>query len=76
MKQKNFDVTIALRTYTGPKHTNSRPIFKSNKYKLLDVCLKSLKSCLGSLRIKIFAILDKWEEFFLLTKKMNYFHKH
>ncbi len=75
MKQKNFDVTIALRTYTGPKHTNSRPIFNNNKYKLLDVCLKSLKNCLGSLRIKIFAILDncppKWEELF-----NNYFDKN
>lgn len=68
MKRKNFDVTIALRTYPGNKHSNSRPIFKSDRYKLLDVCLKSLKNCLGSLRIKIFALLDncppKWEELF------------
>ena len=68
MERKKFDVSIALRTYPGNKHSNSRPIFKNDKYKLFDVCLKSLKTSLGSLRFKIYALLDncppKWEESF------------
>ncbi len=75
MQPKGFDVTIAIRTYPGNKHSDSRPIFKSDRYKLLDVCLKSLKNSLGSLRIKMFALLDnctpKWEDLF-----NKYFNKN
>lgn len=73
--KKHYDLVIALRTYTGSKISRSRAIYKENKYALVDLCLKSLKDSLGSLKVKFFALLDscppKWEEIFRKYFKME-----
>ena len=65
---KKYDVAIAYRMYLGSKPSRSRVIFPDNKYKLEDLCLRSLKRSLGSLKFKIWAILDNcpqnWEDLF------------
>lgn len=52
-----YDLAIAYRIY--PKVSGEPPIFKDDKFKLSELCLKSLKDSLGSLRVKIWALLDK-----------------
>lgn len=68
MMQKKYDVAIALRTYAGTKPSRNRPLFGDNKYKMVDLCLKSFKDSLGSLKIKLWAIFDKcpqeWDDLF------------
>ena len=68
MIKKKYDVAIAYRTYSGSQPSRARVIFHDNKYKLEDFCLSSLKKSLGSLKFKIWAILDScpqnWEELF------------
>jgi hypothetical protein len=63
-----FDIAIALRTYPGTKPIRTRPIFKDDKFKLVEMGLRSLKASLGNLKFKIWALLDscpyKWEELF------------
>lgn len=54
--EKKYDVAVALRTYTGLG--KNPPLFKE-KIKLMEFCLKSFKNSLGSLHIKLWAILDR-----------------
>jgi len=57
MKKKDYDVTIAYRIY--PEVSKNPAIFSKDKYKLAEFCLKSFKNSLGSLKVKVLAILDK-----------------
>jgi len=66
MKNLKYDVAIAYRIY--PKVSGKPPIFKNDKYKLAELCLKSFKDCLGSLKVKLWVLVDKcppeYEELF------------
>ena len=73
MKKKNYDITVAYRIY--PEISKSPAIFSKDKDKLAEFCLKSFKNSLGSLKAKIFAILDKcpqeYEELFKFAAKVG-----
>lgn len=62
----NYDLVIAYRIY--PEVSKVPPVFADDKYKLSKLCLESLKTSLGGLRVKIYAILDncpvEYEELF------------
>ena len=68
VKKYEYDVVIAYRTYPGTKPSRQRALFPDDKYKLEQACLKSLKDSLGSLKFKIWALLDNcppiWEDLF------------
>ena len=61
-----YDITVAYRVY--PKVSKTPLVFKDNKYELAKLCLKSFKDSVGSLKVKVFALLDKcpseYEELF------------
>ncbi len=66
MKKEDYDIAVAYRTY--PKVSRRPAIFPNDKYKLAKFCLQSFKESLGSLKVKIWALLDdcppKYEELF------------
>lgn len=51
-----YDIAIAYRIYPGV--SKAPPIHSDDKFKLSELCLSSLKSSLGHLKVKFFAILD------------------
>lgn len=55
-KNKKYDLAVAYRIY--PKVSSKPPIFRNNKFKLANFCLKSFKASLGDLKVKIWALLD------------------
>ena len=60
------NVSIAYRIY--PKVSKVPPVFTNDKYNLSSLCLKSFKDSLGSLKVKIWVLLDncpkEYEELF------------
>jgi len=56
MNKQNYDLAVAYRIY--PKVSGNPPIFKNDKRKLAESCLKSFKNCLGNLKVKLWVILD------------------
>lgn len=54
---KRYDVAVAYRIYPGSSRAKP-PIYADNKLKLAEICLRSFKLGLGSLKVKIWAILD------------------
>lgn len=64
--KKNYDLSVAYRIY--PRVSKVPPVFKDDKYKLSEFCLKSFKNSLGDLKAKIFVLLDgcppEYEELF------------
>lgn len=54
--RKNYDLSVAYRIY--PRVSKVPPVFKEDKYKLSEFCLKSFKESLGDLNAKIFVLLD------------------
>jgi hypothetical protein len=56
MNTSKYDLAIAYRIY--PRVSRNPPIYKDDKYKLAEFCLKSFKESLGSLNVKIWALLD------------------
>jgi hypothetical protein len=60
MENKKCDLAIAYRIY--PKISKEPPIFKDDKKKLSDFCLRSFKQSLGNLNVKIWALLDNCPE--------------
>ena len=50
------DLAIAYRIYPGISKIPA--FFSDNKYKLSRMCLRSFKSALGSLNVKVWALLD------------------
>jgi hypothetical protein len=51
-----YDVAVAYRIY--PKVSKVPPIYPNDKYKLSELCLKTFKDSLGSLKVKMFVLLD------------------
>jgi len=68
-----YDVAVAYRIY--PKVSKVPPMFPNDKYKLSELCLKSFKDSLGSLKAKMFVLLDNcplsYEDLF-----KSYFDEH
>lgn len=62
-----YDVAVAYRLY--PKISKTPAIFSDDKLKLSDLCLHSFKKSLGSLKAKIWVLLDncppEYKEIFL-----------
>ncbi|HEV2146516.1 MAG TPA: hypothetical protein VGR37_03785 [Longimicrobiaceae bacterium] len=50
------DVAIAYRIY--PRVSRATPVFSEDKLRLAELCLRSFRRSLGSLRVKVWAILD------------------
>jgi hypothetical protein len=53
-----YDLVVAYRIYPSVSKANKPPIFSDNKYKLSELCLRSFKASLGSLKVRIFVLLD------------------
>lgn len=53
---EKYDLSVAYRIY--PKISKRPPVITDNKYKLAELCLKSFKNSLGSLKVKMFVLLD------------------
>ncbi len=66
MKKKKYDISIAYRIY--PKISKSIAFNINEKFILAHLCLKSFKKSLGSLKVKVWALLDncppKYENLF------------
>lgn len=57
MAEKNqYDLAVAYRIY--PKVSKIPPIYPDDKFKLSEICLKSFKYSIGSLKVKMFVLLD------------------
>ena len=68
MSEKKYDLVIAYRIY--PRVSKNPPIFNDDKFKLSEFCLNSFKESLGSLNVKIWALLDNCpKEYESLFKK-------
>jgi hypothetical protein len=52
----SYDVTVAYRVY--PKVSRIPAIFADDKLKLAELCLRSFRESLGSLRVKVLVLLD------------------
>jgi len=61
-----YDLAVAYRIY--PRVSKIPPVFSDNKFKLAELCLRSFKNSLGSLRARIWILLDncpsEYEELF------------
>ncbi|CQR74819.1 hypothetical protein SOV_08410 [Sporomusa ovata DSM 2662] len=53
---KKYDLAVAYRIYPGVSKVP--PVFSDDKYMLSELCLKSFKESLGSLRVKMWVLLD------------------
>lgn len=66
MKNNKYDLSVAYRIY--PKMSATPPVFSDNKFKLSELCLRSFKESLDSLKVKIWVLLDncplKYEKLF------------
>ena len=51
-----YDLAVAYRIY--PKVSKVPPVFGHDKYKLSEFCLESFKQSLGTLKVKMFVLLD------------------
>ena len=57
MSQFQYDLAVAYRVY--PKvSANPPPVFADDKFKLVELCLESFKASLGTLRVKVWALLN------------------
>jgi hypothetical protein len=52
----NYDVTVAYRVY--PKVSKIPVVFADDKLKLAELCLRSFRESIGSLRVKLLVLLD------------------
>jgi hypothetical protein len=53
-----YDVAVAYRIYPGVSRPALGLPFSDDKYRLSEACLHSFKESLGTLRVKVWAILD------------------
>ncbi|MBI3258892.1 MAG: glycosyltransferase family 2 protein [Ignavibacteriae bacterium] len=55
--EREYDIAVAYRIYPG---ISKKPeIFPNDKWKLSELCLRSFRDSLGTLRAKVFVILDR-----------------
>ena len=66
MNDKKYDLAVAYRIY--PHLSKRSPIFEKNKFKLSELCIRSFKYSLSSLKVKLYVLLDncppKYEDLF------------
>lgn len=53
-----YDLAVAYRVYPRVSAPALDLVFRDDKYSLAEVCLRSFKESLGSVQVKIWAILD------------------
>ena len=58
VSQRSYDLAVAYRIYPKVSKPALSLPFGDDKYQLSDACLKSFKESLGSLRVKLWALLD------------------
>lgn len=68
MKESSYDLAVAYRIF--PKmSSNPPPIFGDDKFKLSELCLRSLKNSVGNMRVKLWALLNlcpqEYEDLFI-----------
>jgi len=56
MGQRQYDVSVAYRIY--PEVSKIPAMFPKDKFQLARFCLQSFRASLGSLRVKMFVLLD------------------
>lgn len=56
MSSHSYDVTVAYRVY--PQVSRIPLIFADDKLKLTELCLRSFRESIGSLRVKLLVLLD------------------
>ena len=54
----NYDLSLVYRIYPGIAKKNKPVIYPNDKYKMSNICINSLKGALGSMKVKIWVILD------------------
>lgn len=52
----HYDVTVAYRVY--PRISKTPAAFPGDKLKLVELCLRSFRASIGSLRVKLIVLLD------------------
>jgi hypothetical protein len=58
MSQFSYDLAVAYRIY--PKmSSNPPPVYADDKFKLAELCVKSFKESLGTLRVKVWVLLNQ-----------------
>ncbi|MGZ4928653.1 MAG: glycosyltransferase family 2 protein [Halobacteriota archaeon] len=68
-----YDAAVAYRIY--PKVSKVPPVFPDDKHKLSELCLKTFKDSLGSLKVKMFVLLDNCPPSYEALFK-RYFDEH
>lgn len=68
MNDSQYDLAVAYRIY--PKISSHKPpIFPDDKFKLASLCLESFRQSLGTLRVKLWVLMDncppEYEQMFL-----------
>jgi hypothetical protein len=58
MSNSRYDVAVAYRVHPQ-KSGNPPPVYAEDKFKLAELCLKSLKASLGGLKVKLWALLNE-----------------
>lgn len=53
-----YDLAVAYRIYPGVSKPALGLPFSEDKLQLAEICLRSFKQCLGSLRVKVWVLLD------------------
>ena len=56
MEKNQYDLTVAYRIYPGI--TKTVPIYQDDKLTFSELCLKTFKKALGTLKVKIWVLLD------------------
>jgi hypothetical protein len=57
MNIHEYDVAVAYRVYPRPSASKPR-VYAENKFKLVELCLRSFKNSLGGLRVKLWVLLN------------------
>lgn len=57
MSQFSYDLAVAYRVYPKPS-SNPPSVYAEDKFKLVELCLRSFKASLGGLRVKVWALLN------------------
>jgi hypothetical protein len=56
MGDHRFDLAVAYRVYPGI--SKEPAVHADDKLRLAELCLRSFKEALGTLRVKVWALLD------------------
>lgn len=57
MGEFNYDLAAVFRVYPKPSRT-APPMFGNDKFKLVELCFKSFKDSLSSMRVKLWILVD------------------